>query len=94
MQPSTNFVGYADVCIVRPLLQCSKASLLQLSREERLEWVEDSSNKLMIYWRNVIRRVLEEHPELHAGLTGVIQTCNEARGILKPQGMWFVHCQW
>ncbi len=45
------------------------------------------SNELPIYRRNVIRKVLEDNPGTHAGLAGLIETCSEARGIVRSQGL-------
>lgn len=86
MVPSTTTFHYPTIHLVRPLLQCSKVSLEALCREQGLGWVEDPSNFLPIYQRNVIRKVLDEQPELCSGLAGVMEMCHKARTAVEPQG--------
>lgn len=39
----------------RPLLECTRAQVLAYARQQKLEWVEDSSNRDPVYLRNRMR---------------------------------------
>lgn len=44
--------------VLRPLLGCGRAALLEYARAHRLEWTEDESNLDLRYTRNFLRREL------------------------------------
>lgn len=44
--------------VLRPLLGCGRAALLEYARAHRLEWIEDESNLDLRYTRNFLRREL------------------------------------
>lgn len=56
---------HPDILLGRPLLNCSKANLLEYANQHQLEFVEDPSNKDTTLRRNWVRHVLlpslEEH---------------------------------
>ena len=60
-------------------------SLVQLCKDEGLEWVEDPSNQKPVYLRNEIRAVLMQHPELVPGLADIMALCREAQEDTEPQ---------
>jgi tRNA(Ile)-lysidine synthase len=53
-----------DNLYIRPLLAVTREEILQYAQRHRLTWVEDSSNRKLIYTRNRIRRQLL--PEIEA----------------------------
>ena len=61
-----------------------QSSLIQLCREEGLEWVEDPSNQEPISPRNQIRPILAQHPGLNAGLADMMALCREAKDHTEP----------
>jgi hypothetical protein len=85
MQSATYWAAHPNLPIVRPLLNCPKSSLIQLCREEGLEWIEDPSNQKPISPRNRIRPILAQRPELGAGLSEVVSLCQEAREVAQPR---------
>ena len=52
--------------IIRPFLKMKKASILELAKNEKLQWREDSSNKKSTYNRNKLRN--EILPSLYADI--------------------------
>ena len=60
---------FANTRIVRPLLDCSRAHLVQYATRQHLEWLEDPSNQLERFGRNYLRhRVLPLVRERWAGV--------------------------
>lgn len=47
-----------DNLYIRPLLEVSRAEITQYAVDNHLEWIEDSSNRKLIYCRNRIRQKL------------------------------------
>ena len=62
-----------------------QSSLIQLCRDEGLEWIEDPSNQRPTSLRNKVRPVLAQHPELEAGLLDLMSLCRDVREITTPQ---------
>ena len=52
----------SDAAIVRPLLGITKAELREYALRNRLEWVEDSTNRSQNYTRNRLRGAIERLP--------------------------------
>jgi len=76
MQATRRLVGSgAGVMHARPLLDASKAQLLQHCRASGVGWVEDASNRSSKYLRNRVRHAVEalsqEDPLLHSRLQGL-----------------------
>lgn len=73
-----------------------QSSLIQLCRDQGLDWVEDPSNQKPISPRNQIRPILSQHPEVASGLQDLMALCREAQEFTKPvikdamQGLAFV----
>lgn len=62
--------------LLRPLLHCSRAQILEYARQQGLRWVEDPSNSDTRYARNLLRqRVL---PELRQHWPGLSKTLARA----------------
>ena len=62
--------------LLRPLLDCSRAQIIDYARQQGLRWVEDPSNSDTRYARNLLRqRVL---PELHQHWPGLSKTLARA----------------
>lgn len=85
MYPSTMWVEFPQVNVLRPLLEVRKAALQEVCRNEGVEWIEDSSNQLDIV-RNNVHKILHENEELDPGIIGLIKTCQEVRRNLEHQG--------
>lgn len=61
--------------LVRPLLEFSRAEILEYARVENLEWTEDSSNTDTKYLRNKIRHeVVPALKSLHPGMLSSFKT--------------------
>ena len=73
--------------ILRPLLELQKAELQEVCRSEGVEWVEDPSNQSSDYLRNNVRKILHGDSDLVHGVTQLVHTCQNAREVLKHQGM-------
>ena len=87
MYPSTVWVEFPQVNILRPLLEVRKADLQEVCRNEGVKWIEDPSNLSSEFVRNNIRKVLQENEKLVPGITGLVKTCQEVRRHLKHQGV-------
>ncbi len=78
---------FSDGILLRPLLDCSRASLLDYARRERLDWIEDPSNADPGFDRNYLRaRVLpvlcERWPAAPDSLTRSARHCADAEQLL------------
>lgn len=51
-----------------------------------LNWIEDSSNTLPIYQRNVVRPVLQRHPDIYSDVIDLIRLFQESREICNISG--------
>ena len=87
MYPITVWSGFPRVNILRPLLELRKAELEEVCQSEGVEWVEDPSNQSSDYLRNNIRKILHGNEYLVPGIAQLMYTCQDARKILKHQGM-------
>jgi tRNA(Ile)-lysidine synthase len=84
--------AFGEGHLLRPLLACSRASLLAYARRHALEWVEDPSNTDTGLDRNYLRhRVLpvlrERWPAMSETLARSAGHCAEAAGLLADQAM-------
>jgi tRNA(Ile)-lysidine synthase len=69
--------------VIRPLLNVRKLELLEYAKENKLEWVEDSSNVENKYSRNLIRNEIILHlkelfPDVEQNLLGNLGRFNDA----------------
>ena len=54
--PMRRYLG--DIQILRPLLDCSRATLSEYAQKSQLEWIEDESNDCLDFDRNYCRHVV------------------------------------
>lgn len=71
----------------RPLLTCSKEQIDAYAGEHQLTWVEDESNVLVKFRRNLLRQqfipgIKKHWPQVVSHLTQTADWCLEAQGIL------------
>ena len=83
---------FAAGTMVRPLLEISKARILQYARDMDLNWIEDGSNKDLSYDRNYIRHVVipvlaERWPGAGSTLAAASNNFAAARAMLEDQAM-------
>lgn len=76
--------------IVRPLLFAERSALLEFSKAERLEWVEDSSNSSNKYTRNKLRNetlplLKAAHPSITENLLDTIERLRDVELIYKER---------
>jgi tRNA(Ile)-lysidine synthase len=67
--------------IVRPLLHVSKQALRQYATDNRLEWVEDSTNATLAYLRNRLRGQIQQKLDLVAQKT--LQMLRDQQVVIK-----------
>jgi tRNA(Ile)-lysidine synthase len=84
--PMKNSLG-KDKTLLRPLLQFTRAELLQYAREYNLQWIEDESNVDTNIDRNYLRQIimppLKEHwPSATTTINRVAHHCAEASHLL------------
>ncbi len=77
----------AERKLLRPLLQVSKADILQLAQTSQYQWVEDESNSDTSYDRNFMRQTVmpvmrERYPQLDAALARTAMHMAEAQSLL------------
>ena len=65
---------------------------MKLCVQNGLNWVEDPSNSYPVYWRNAIRQVLSNYPEIQPGIVDIMNTCQEARTQVENQGKSKAYC--
>lgn len=75
-------------CLVRPLLETSRARLLDYARAQDLEWIDDPSNSDLDFDRNFLRhRVLpllaRRWPACATGIARSSGHCAEAQGLIE-----------
>ena len=90
MYPITVWSEFPHMNILRPLLELRKAELQEVCQSEGVEWVEDPSNQSSAYLRNNIRKILRGDADLDSGVTQLVHACQDAREVMKHQGMMFV----
>ena len=86
MYPITVISEFPRVRILRPLLELRKAELMEVCRQEGMEWIEDPSNQSDDFIRNNIRKILQQNEDLIPGVTQLVDTCQDARRVFKHQG--------
>lgn len=79
--------GLGAGCLVRPLLNCSRAELLAYAHEQQLSWVEDPSNADERFSRNYLRRqvlppLLKRWPQALVSLSRSAAHLSEAGQLL------------
>ncbi|MDB5197031.1 MAG: tRNA(Ile)-lysidine synthase, partial [Flaviaesturariibacter sp.] len=72
--------------VIRPLLFASRKQLEEYAQEQRLEWVEDSSNAKSDYTRNYFRHevipVLEKgHPQARQNIAATVERLREVETL-------------
>lgn len=73
-------------CIMRPLLQLSRADLLTYAKSAELHWIEDESNTDVGFDRNYVREcvapaLLSRFQHLYGGLSATSQAMREAHEL-------------
>jgi tRNA(Ile)-lysidine synthase len=75
--------------IIRPLLEVDRATILAYAKEYDLKWVEDSSNRKLVYVRNRVRHELlpllerDFNPRVRAALLRLGGLAGEQRQLLE-----------
>ena len=64
--------------LIRPLLDCSRQSLIDYAHQHQLQWVEDSSNQQLVYDRNYLRHTIM--PLLKKRWPGIDKTLQRSAG--------------
>ncbi|HYH03484.1 MAG TPA: tRNA lysidine(34) synthetase TilS, partial [Bacillota bacterium] len=78
-----------DQCYIRPLMAVSRIEIRQYVSQHQLNWIEDSSNKKLIYCRNRIRHQLlpeleaSYNPRIKNGLLRLAQLAGEQSDFLE-----------
>lgn len=67
-----------DLIVLHPLLNISRAALVRLLKDRKMDWREDASNALPISTRNRVRKVLAAAPELTQAM---IDLCEASRRL-------------
>jgi len=67
---------FAKGWLIRPLLNCTRAELLQYAKQHRLKWIEDESNADLKFDRNFVRHQLL--PKIGKRWPGVIKALNRS----------------
>jgi tRNA(Ile)-lysidine synthase len=75
---------WAHTCLVRPLLQVSRAQLERYARSQHLQWSEDPSNLELRFDRNYVRRALL--PLIRARWPGAAGTVSRSAALLSEAG--------
>lgn len=83
-------VRRADACIIRPLLFASRSEIEDYARHAGISFREDSSNRSLMYTRNMIRRkilpvLMKRHPDIMRTLNStatVMREVNEKLQVL------------
>lgn len=74
--------------LIRPLLEYSRAELLDYANRENLDWLEDPSNRNLSFDRNFLRHQVlpllsERWPSCATGIARSAAHCAEAQGIIE-----------
>jgi len=74
--------------ILRPLLELRRAEIVEFAKENKLDWVEDSSNASSKYTRNLFRNELlpaikKKYPRVEDNLIDTIQRLKKANALYK-----------
>lgn len=93
-------MSYISGNIFRPLLSVAKQEIMKYSKENHIEYREDSSNRDMTYDRNRIRHdiipVLEWlNPSIHATVSELAEYMQNLSGFLSWKVVsWFQDAEW
>ena len=93
-------MSYISGNIFRPLLSVAKQEIMKYSKENHIEYREDSSNRDMAYDRNRIRHdiipVLEWlNPSIHATVSELAEYMQNLSGFLSWKvASWFQDAEW
>ena len=87
MYPISVWSEFPHVNILKPLLELRRAELQEVCRSEGIEHVQDPSNQSSDFVRNNIRKSLRGNESLVPGITQLMHTCENAREVLKHQGV-------
>jgi tRNA(Ile)-lysidine synthase len=79
---------FGSGCLMRPLLDCARAALLHYAEANRLDWVDDPSNRDISLGRNFLRHQVlpalhQRWPAFSATLSRSARHCAEAAMILE-----------
>jgi tRNA(Ile)-lysidine synthase TilS/MesJ len=85
----TRISSFPDIQIIRPLLQCHKAELLQVCREAGLEWIEEDAVRPQQGVGNKIRQLLSQDPELTEGLDHMFMSFSQTREAMTSAGTYW-----
>ena len=86
MYPISVWSEFPHVNILKPVLELRRAELQEVCQSEGVECVQDASNQSNDLLRNNIRKTLCGNKDLVPGITHLMHTCENARGVLKHQG--------
>ena len=64
--------------------------LRQVCIDNNLTWIEDPTNSHPVFWRNVIRQVMNDYPHLQEGIVDFSKTCANARRKAENEGKYRV----
>ncbi|KAK9100997.1 hypothetical protein Scep_024427 [Stephania cephalantha] len=72
------------ILLVRPLLEFSKEDMYKICQVDKQVWVEDPTNKSLLFARNRIRTSLSNisSPIIKSELLGIISACQKARSVI------------
>lgn len=81
------YTDNAGVSFVRPLLDFSRAKLLQYAKQEQLEWIEDESNQDQAFERNFVRHTImpalsERWPQITKTISRSAQHCASTQQVV------------
>lgn len=65
--------------------------LRQVCIDNNLAWIEDPTNSHPVFWRNVIRQVMNDYPHLQEGIVDFSKTCANARRKAENEGKYIVN---